>query len=212
MKTRDYSYLKDTYVEITRSDDEFNEGEQAIVKEVSGDSLYVEVDNGEIFWTDIDSVSYDPDTRQHKVGVDNKFLNEFKALEQHLSDLAEYFSKSELKMSPWQIDGWNASARNLKTKLDKMIKEANVEMWKHYNSKEIQSMPTILKNKETGQYGTLEYSLFGGSVHWYDEKSGALGKSLGDRLDNIFKHWDIVDLPSGYEVGPYGGVRKINKQ
>lgn len=68
-------------------------------------------------------------------------------------------------------------------------------------------MKTILKHKEDGTLGTLEYSMFGGSVHFFDE-SGAFGKVLGNRLDAILSQWDIVDLPDGYEVGEYGGVIK----
>ncbi|MET3209667.1 UNVERIFIED_CONTAM: hypothetical protein ABIC26_002614 [Paenibacillus sp. PvR008] len=68
------------------------------------------------------------------------------------------------------------------------------------------SLATAIKHKITGEYGTLEYSRFGGSVHWIDEK-GVLSKGLGSRLDTIFKHWDIVDLPEGHEIGKYGGVK-----
>ncbi|MNK57578.1 hypothetical protein D3C87_766370 [compost metagenome] len=66
---------------------------------------------------------------------------------------------------------------------------------------------TILQNKTTGQYGTLEFSMFGGSVHTYEDE--VLMKGSGDRLDNILNKWDIVQLPKGYEVGEYGGVKKI---
>nr|WP_145401683.1 hypothetical protein [Paenibacillus xylanexedens] len=56
-KGKDYSYLKDTYVEISRSDNEYNEGLSAKVLEVKADCLRVYVDeNGEEFWTDVDSV------------------------------------------------------------------------------------------------------------------------------------------------------------
>lgn len=50
--------------------------------------------------------------------------------------------------------------------------------------------------------------MFGGSVHWYDA-DGCFCKGLGQRLDNILSEWDIIDLPPNYEVGEYGGVRKI---
>lgn len=69
-------------------------------------------------------------------------------------------------------------------------------------------MATILKHKKDGDYGTLEYSMFGGSVHFYTE-DGMFGKTLGDRLDNILKDWDIVDMPEGYEIGEYGGLKKV---
>lgn len=52
--------------------------------------------------------------------------------------------------------------------------------------------------------------MFGGSVHFYDEESGAFGKTLGDRLENIYKGWEVVDLPNGYEIGEWGGVRKTS--
>ncbi|MDY8021127.1 hypothetical protein [Paenibacillus polymyxa] len=77
LKTKDYSYLKDTYVEIARSDHDFNIGLQAFVKEVDGDNLYVEVENGEIFWTDVDSVYHEPDTRKHPIRTDLEFYKRF---------------------------------------------------------------------------------------------------------------------------------------
>ncbi|KAA9007239.1 hypothetical protein F4V43_01770 [Paenibacillus spiritus] len=70
-------------------------------------------------------------------------------------------------------------------------------------------MTTILKNKETGLYGTLEHSLFGGSIRWYDENTGAFCKSYGEKFDQILESWVIVPLPMGYQVGNWGGVVKI---
>lgn len=61
VKQIDYSYLINTWIEIHRSDDEYNVGKQAKVIDVDGDALRVVVDeNGEEFWTDIDSVYYEP--------------------------------------------------------------------------------------------------------------------------------------------------------
>lgn len=68
-------------------------------------------------------------------------------------------------------------------------------------------MKAILRHKEDGTIGTLEYSMFGGSVHFITE-NGALGKTMGDRIDVILSQWDIIELPDGYEVGEYGGVKK----
>jgi hypothetical protein len=136
MKTRDYTYLKDTHVEITRSDEDFNIGQYALVKDVDGDSLYVEVDNGEIFWTDVDSVSHEPDTRKHLVYTDKLFFEELKGIEWQLQNLIANF-QNDSKMSPWQIDGWNSSARNFKSKFEKLIKEANKIMWENYNKEEV---------------------------------------------------------------------------
>ncbi|ASA22584.1 hypothetical protein [Paenibacillus donghaensis] len=69
----------------------------------------------------------------------------------------------------------------------------------------------ILKHKKDGRFGTLEYSMFGGSVHWYDENN-VFCKSLGDRKENILSRWDIIDeLPEGYEIGEWGGVKKIKQ-
>jgi len=67
-------------------------------------------------------------------------------------------------------------------------------------------LKTILKHKNDGRLGTLEYSTFGGSVHTYEDN--VLCKSLGNRIDAIISEWDIVELPQGYEVGENGGVRE----
>ena len=69
-------------------------------------------------------------------------------------------------------------------------------------------MKTILKNKKDGTLGTLEYSLFGGSVHFYNDETGFFGKTMGQRMNTILSEWEIIDLPKGYEVGEYGGVKK----
>ncbi|WP_440110025.1 hypothetical protein [Paenibacillus sp. QZ-Y1] len=69
-------------------------------------------------------------------------------------------------------------------------------------------MATILKHKKDDTYGTLEYSMFGGSVHFYGN-DGIISKNLGGRLNKILEDWDIVDMPEGYEIGEYGGLKKI---
>lgn len=51
--------------------------------------------------------------------------------------------------------------------------------------------------------------MFGGSIHYIDEEDGILGKGLGQRIEAIMDRWEVVDLPEGYEVGEWGGVRKI---
>lgn len=129
-KWRDYSYLKDTYVELIRTDEEYNEGRQAKVLEVKGDCLRVEVEGGgSIFWTDVDSVSYEPDTRSHLINTDEKFFKEFEYLQSQIQLLSKYFQNVDVKMSPWEIDGWNIQVRNFKAKLEKIVKEANLRMW-----------------------------------------------------------------------------------
>ncbi|MNJ58084.1 hypothetical protein D3C77_537000 [compost metagenome] len=60
MKIKDYSYLEGANVEIHRSDYEFNAGKIAKVLEVKEDALRVLVlENGEEFWTDVDSVYHE---------------------------------------------------------------------------------------------------------------------------------------------------------
>lgn len=67
----------------------------------------------------------------------------------------------------------------------------------------------IVKNHRTGRYGTLEASMFGGSVYWINEKSGELSKGLSQSIDAIMDRWEEVDLPEGYEIGKDGGIKKI---
>nr|WP_156736321.1 hypothetical protein [Mycobacterium sp. E3298] len=55
--SNDYSFLLGEIVEIHRSDYAHNVGKNAKVTNVHGDALRVIViDNGEEFWTDVDSV------------------------------------------------------------------------------------------------------------------------------------------------------------
>lgn len=70
---------------------------------------------------------------------------------------------------------------------------------------------TVVKNKKTGLYGTLEYSSFGYSVHTYETYNGqiVLGKTLAMNENEILKHYDIVELPEGLCIGEYGGVLEL---
>ncbi|MEC4565494.1 hypothetical protein L8C07_06010 [Paenibacillus sp. CMAA1739] len=131
IKTTDYSYLKDTYVEIARSDYDFNIGLQAFVKEVDGDNLYVEVENGEIFWTDVDSVYHEPDTRKHPIRTDVGFYKRFYYLQQEIQDLSSKFRETNTEMSPWQIEGWMKMAKTTKQSFEALIDEAAERMEKH---------------------------------------------------------------------------------
>lgn len=67
---------------------------------------------------------------------------------------------------------------------------------------------SIVKNKKTGIYGTVEYSSFGYSIHTYEDYAGkqCLCKTLALRADKVVEYYDFVELPNGYEVGEYGGV------
>lgn len=69
----------------------------------------------------------------------------------------------------------------------------------------------IVQNKETEVYGTVEFSTFGFSIHFWSEYDGQLilGKTLGTSSTDILKYWDKIDqLPLGYKIHPYGGVIK----
>jgi hypothetical protein len=66
----------------------------------------------------------------------------------------------------------------------------------------------VVRNKSSGQYGTVEYSTFGFSIHMWNEDHSALGKTLGDKPSEVKKYWEVAELPDGYEVLQYGGVRK----
>ncbi|MET3209674.1 UNVERIFIED_CONTAM: hypothetical protein ABIC26_002621 [Paenibacillus sp. PvR008] len=130
IKTKDYCYLKDTYVEIERSDYDFNIGLQALVKEVDGDSLYVEVENGEIFWTDVNSVYHEPDTRKHPIRTDMGFYKRFLYLQQEIQGLSTKFRDSNAEMSPWEIEGWLKYAKTIKDSFESLIDEAEARMEK----------------------------------------------------------------------------------
>lgn len=69
----------------------------------------------------------------------------------------------------------------------------------------------IVKEKETGRYGTTHYSTFGVSVHFYDEENNALDKTLGDKWENIKDYYEVLDeIPKGYEWDKSGlFIRRI---
>lgn len=74
----------------------------------------------------------------------------------------------------------------------------------------ILKLGSVVIHKESGTYGTLEYSSFGYSIHTYGEYEGRLtfGKTLALSESEVNQFYDIVDLPEGYEIGEYGGVLK----
>ncbi|KAF6565319.1 hypothetical protein G9G63_09165 [Paenibacillus sp. EKM202P] len=130
-KQKDYSYLKDTYVEIARSDNEYNQGSQAKVLEVKDDCLRVLVeDNGEEFWTDVNSVYHDPDTRKHPIQTDEGFYARFYYLQQEIKGLSSRFQNPNTQMSPWEIEGWMKMAKTTKQSFEALIDEAAERMEK----------------------------------------------------------------------------------
>jgi hypothetical protein len=68
----------------------------------------------------------------------------------------------------------------------------------------------VVRHKVTGEYGTIHYSMFGVSIHTYDEENKILRKTIGDRIEEVNKYWEVVDMPEGYEKYPEGGIIKIN--
>ena len=68
----------------------------------------------------------------------------------------------------------------------------------------------IVRNKTTGKYGTVHYSMFGCSIHTYNEEENILAKTLGDRWENVEKDWEVCDMPEGYEWDKSGlYIRRI---
>jgi hypothetical protein len=67
----------------------------------------------------------------------------------------------------------------------------------------------IVQHRTTGEYGTVEYSTFGFSIHTWETYKGSpiLAKSMGYPAKVIQKYWEVVDMPKGYEVHQFGGLR-----
>lgn len=70
------------------------------------------------------------------------------------------------------------------------------------------NLDDVVRNKTTGEYGTVHYSSFGYSIHTWDEGAHCLGKTVGAPANEILEHWEVVELPEGYVKAPYGGIRK----
>jgi hypothetical protein len=70
----------------------------------------------------------------------------------------------------------------------------------------------IVRNRESGIYGTVEYSSFGYSIHSWVKYEGQFGlsKTLGAPASELLEYWEVVELPEGYEVADYGGLRKVD--
>lgn len=66
----------------------------------------------------------------------------------------------------------------------------------------------IVRNKETGAYGTVEFSSFGVSIHVWDEDRIALAKTLGASISEVSQYWEVVKLPKGYVKAKYGGIKR----
>lgn len=72
---------------------------------------------------------------------------------------------------------------------------------------------SIVKHKNNGYFGTVEYSSFGYSIHTYfkDEKFGlVLGKTIAMSESEVLERYDLIEkMPEGYEIGECGGLIKI---
>ena len=71
----------------------------------------------------------------------------------------------------------------------------------------------ILRHLETGTYGIVNYSSFGGSfsIHMLTDYEGqkVLGKTLAMTPEEIYKNWmPVSGLPAGYVLGKYGCPEK----
>lgn len=58
-------------------------------------------------------------------------------------------------------------------------------------------------------YGTVEYSSFGFSIHFWtkdEEGNRVLGKTLGDSERNLKNYWELAELPKGAHINENGGV------
>jgi hypothetical protein len=78
-----------------------------------------------------------------------------------------------------------------------------------WNEKKEMRIGDVVKNKDgSGTYGTVEYSTFGFSIHFWDEEHNGLGKTLGQPIEEVKNHWEVTELPAGYKIHEYGGVVK----
>jgi hypothetical protein len=55
-------------------------------------------------------------------------------------------------------------------------------------------------------YGTVAFSSFGLSVHYYADNM--LCKTLGRPVEYVAKFWEVVPMPEGYKIGLHGGLIK----
>ncbi|WP_336784025.1 hypothetical protein [Paenibacillus illinoisensis] len=70
----------------------------------------------------------------------------------------------------------------------------------------------IVRNKTTGEYGTVHFSSFGVSIHMWSEELNGLVKTLGFPASSYSEDWETVDMPEGYELAKYGGLIKKDKE
>lgn len=66
----------------------------------------------------------------------------------------------------------------------------------------------IVRDKRTGKIGTLQFSMFGFSVHGLDIGEGIRYKTLGMTVSEANKNYEVIDLPDGYMVDDFGAVVK----
>lgn len=66
----------------------------------------------------------------------------------------------------------------------------------------------VVQNKIGKDYGTIEYSTFGFSIHMWNEGMNCFGKTLGMSERDVLHSWRKVDMPKGYVVHEYGGIVK----
>ena len=67
-----------------------------------------------------------------------------------------------------------------------------------------------VKNKVTGEYGTVQSALFGIiSIYTYDEENQILYKTIGSPIEKVCEQWEVVkQIPDGYKVKRGGGLIK----
>lgn len=68
----------------------------------------------------------------------------------------------------------------------------------------------VVQNRLTKIYGTVHHSTFGFSIHFVS--GTGLNKTLGMSADETLEKWQVVDMPSGYQVGKYGGIVKMKDE
>lgn len=69
---------------------------------------------------------------------------------------------------------------------------------------------SIVQNRWSKIYGTIEHSSFGFSVHCNTENG--LSKTLGVSETEILESWDLVDMPKGCKIAKHGGIVKMETE
>lgn len=66
----------------------------------------------------------------------------------------------------------------------------------------------VVRSKDGSTYGTINFSTFGYSVHFWNEEYHSFGKTLGQPESEVLKYWEVCELPEGYYIDDLGTVRK----